>query len=143
MNKIIVLIIVLLFGIFITSAPSNINRNPYYEHEINDSILYDALIHYEVKYPKSVLAQAKLESGNYTSYVYRTKNNFLGLYNSRKKDYYEFEHWTQCIIAYKKLVEYKLKEGENYHDFLERIGYAEDSLYTQKVKFIERRIKYE
>ena len=141
MNRTIVLIIALLFGIFITSAPSNISRNLYYEYEISDSILYDALIHYEVKYPKSVLAQAKLESGNYTSYVYRTKNNFLGLYNSRKKDYYEFEHWTQCIIAYKKLVEYKLKEGENYHDFLERIGYAEDPAYIDKVKTIESNLK--
>lgn len=141
MNRTIVLIIALLFGIFITSAPSNISRNLYYEYEISDSILYDALIHYEVKYPRSVLAQAKLESGNYTSYVYRTKNNFLGLYNSRKKDYYEFEHWTQCIIAYKKLVEYKLKEGENYHDFLERIGYAEDPAYVDKVKTIESNLK--
>ena len=141
MNRTIVLITALLFGIFITSAPSNISRNLYYEYEISDSILYDALIHYEVKYPRSVLAQAKLESGNYTSYVYRTKNNFLGLYNSRKKDYYEFEHWTQCIIAYKKLVEYKLKEGENYHDFLERIGYAEDPAYVDKVKAIESNLK--
>lgn len=141
MNRTIVLIIALLFGIFITSAPSNISRNLYYEYEISDSILYDALIHYEVRYPKSVLAQAKLESGNYTSYVYKTKNNFLGLYNSRKKDYYEFEHWTQCIIAYKKLVEYKLKEGENYHDFLERIGYAEDPAYVDKVKTIESNLK--
>lgn len=141
MNRTIVLIIALLFGIFITSAPSNISRNLYYEYEISDSILYDALIYYEVRYPKSVLAQAKLESGNYTSYVYKTKNNFLGLYNSRKKDYYEFEHWTQCIIAYKKLVEYKLKEGENYHDFLERIGYAEDPAYVDKVKTIESNLK--
>lgn len=141
MNRTIVLIIVLLFGIFITSAPSNISRNLYYEYEISDSILYDALIHYEVRYPKSVLAQAKLESGNYTSYVYKTKNNFLGLYNSKEKDYYEFEHWTQCIIAYKKLVEYKLKEGENYHDFLERIGYAEDPAYVDKVKTIESNLK--
>ena len=141
MNRTIVLIIVLLFGIFITSAPSNISRNLYYEYEISDSILYDALIHYEVRYPKSVLAQAKLESGNYTSYVYKTKNNFLGLYNSKEKDYYEFEHWTQCIIAYKKLVEYKLKEGENYYDFLERIGYAEDPAYVDKVKTIESNLK--
>lgn len=106
-------------------------------NELNDSILYLALVHYEVKYPKAVLAQAKLESGNYTSNHCRTKNNFLGLYNSRKKEYFSFSHWTDCIEGYKDMIEYKLRDGEDYYKFLKRIGYASDPNYISKVRQIE------
>ena len=105
--------------------------------ELNDSILYLALVHYEIKEPKIVLAQAKLESGNYTSELFKRKNNFLGLYNSRKRQYFKFDHWSECILAYKDMIEYKHKDGEDYYDFLERIGYAEDPSYIRKVREIE------
>ena len=68
---------------------------------LNDSILYLALVYYDVKHPKTVLAQAKLESGNYTSRLHRKNNNFLGLYNSRRGEYFKFNHWTDCIKGYK------------------------------------------
>lgn len=109
-------------------------------NELNDSILYLALIYYEVKHPKTVLAQAKLESGNYTSNLCAEGNNFLGLYNSRRKEFFRFDHWTDCIIAYKEMVEYKLLDKENYYDFLERIGYAEASNYVQVVKQVESKL---
>ena len=109
--------------------------------ELNDSILYLALVHYEVKHPKAVLAQAKLESGNYTSSHCRNRNNFLGLYNSRRKEYFKFNHWSECILAYKDMVEYKLKEGEDYYQFLDRIGYAENPNYVKQVKQIENSLE--
>lgn len=109
--------------------------------ELNDSILYLALVHYEVKHPKAVLAQAKLESGNYTSSHCRNRNNFLGLYNSRRKEYFKFNHWSECILAYKDMVEYKLKEGEDYYQFLDRIGYAENPNYIKQVKQIENNLE--
>ena len=110
-------------------------------NELNDSILYLALVHYEVKYPKAVLAQAKLESGNYTSSHYRNRNNFLGLYNSRRKEYFRFNHWSECILAYKDMVEYKLRDGEDYYQFLDRIGYAENPNYIKLVKQIENNLE--
>ena len=110
-------------------------------NELNDSILYLALVHYDIKYPKAVLAQAKLESGNYTSSHYRNRNNFLGLYNSRRKEYFKFNHWSECILAYKDMVEYKLREGEDYYQFLDRIGYAENPNYIRLVKQIENNLE--
>lgn len=110
-------------------------------NELNDSILYLALVHYEIKHPKAVLAQAKLESGNYTSSHCRNRNNFLGLYNSRRKEYFKFNHWSECILAYKDMVEYKLREGEDYYLFLDRIGYAENPNYINQVKQIENNLE--
>lgn len=110
-------------------------------NELNDSILYLALVHYEVKYPKVVLAQAKLESGNYTSNHCVYGNNFLGLYNSKKRKYFKFDHWTDCIEGYKSMIEYKLRDGEDYYQFLKRIGYASNPNYVKQVKQIESNLK--
>lgn len=108
--------------------------------ELNDSILYLALVYYEIKEPKIVLAQAKLESGNFTSKLYKQNKNFLGLYNSKEKKYFKFEHWSECILAYKNKIEYKHQHGEDYYCFLDRIGYASDPNYINKVKEIETKL---
>ena len=108
--------------------------------ELNDSILYLALVHYNVKHPKIVLAQAKLESGNFTSNHYKKRNNFLGLYDSKRKEYYKFNHWTDCIQGCKDMVEYKLRDNENYYNFLRRIKYATSENYIRQIKQIEKSI---
>ncbi len=144
MKKVILFILLSLFTFSFTTKSSYKNTNiervdtTFLTRELNDSVLYLALLHYEVKEPKIVLAQAKLESGNFTSNLFINKNNFLGLYNSRKKEFFEFNHWSDCIKGYKNMIEYKLKDGENYYDFLKRIGYAEDPDYIAKVKRIEK-----
>ena len=109
--------------------------------ELNDSTLYLALQYYEIKHPRIVLAQAKLESGNYKSKHCINKNNLFGLYNSKKKRYYSFEHWSHSVLAYKDMIEYKHKDGENYYKFLKRIKYASDPNYISKVKQIENNLK--
>lgn len=94
---------------------------------------------YDIQFPEVVYAQARLESGNFKSKLYQTKNNFLGLYNSRKKDFYEFEHWTDCLKGYKELLQFKYKgddDIQNYYKFLKELPYAEDPNYISKVKRI-------
>lgn len=129
---------------FISLSFSSYSPNYLYEFtqnsELNDTLLYLTLIEYKVKHPKIVLAQAKLETGNYTSSLCTKGNNLFGLYNSRKKKFFTFEHWTHSIQAYKNMVEYKLKPGEDYYQFLIRIGYAENPNYVQMVKQIEQNL---
>lgn len=100
----------------------------------NDSLLLEALNYYHIQEPIIVLAQAKLETGDYRSYQCLVNNNLFGLFNSKTGNYFKFNHWTESIEAYIKYIEYKRKHDEDYYDFLNRIGYAEDPLYTSKVK---------
>ena len=93
--------------------------------------------YYGVKYPSIVTAQAILESGNFKSEIFKKYNNPFGLYNSATNDYYKFNHWTDAILAYQTMIEYKY-EGGNYYSFLDSIGYAVDQDYIRKVKAIER-----
>lgn len=95
-----------------------------------------ALEFYEIKFKKEVLAQAILETGCFESYNCRVRNNTLGLFNSYKMEYFSFNHWSKSIKGYKDMIEYKLKDGEDYYIFLKRIGYAEDPNYISKVKRI-------
>lgn len=96
--------------------------------------LIGALEYYGVKHPEIVEAQAKLETGNYKSVLCRRYNNLFGLRDWKTKGYMHFSHWTESVIAYRDKVQYKFREGEEtYYQFLDRIGYAEDTTYIRKV----------
>jgi len=86
-----------------------------------------------------VLAQAVLETGNFSSKVCKQYNNLFGLYDSRHHDYYRFEKWEDSVVAYQKFIQYRYKGG-NYFQFLKRIGYAEDRQYISKVAKIAKQL---
>lgn len=93
----------------------------------------------EIKFPEVVYAQSRLESGNFTSQNHRNRNNFLGLYNSKRKQYMSFDHWTGCLEAYRDKVQYRYTRDldlEDYLSWLVEIGYAEDPEYISKVRGI-------
>lgn len=103
--------------------------------------LMEALLYYEVDHPEIVYAQAVLETGWFTSNLCLNSHNLFGLYNSKKSQYYKFNHWTESVLAYVKFVQYKYNPTENYYDFLTRIGYAEDKDYISKVKNITNKLQ--
>lgn len=98
---------------------------------LSDNTLMKELKKENIQYPKIVLAQAKLETGNYTSKVSKTHNNLFGLRKGNK--YRHFKHWSESVKAYKKLIQSRYNGG-NYYVFLEKIGYAEDGTYVNKLK---------
>lgn len=88
-----------------------------------------------IEHPEIVYAQARLESGNFTSSVFKQKNNMLGLYDSYNKTYYSFVHWVDCLRGYKNKVQYKYTGGD-YIKFLEELPYAADKSYTRKIRML-------
>ena len=101
-------------------------------------LVLEACKYYEIQYPEIVTSQSILETGHYKSKVCLQYNNLFGLYNSRKRDYYSFDHWTESVKAYYDLVQYRYKEGD-YYAWLSKIGYAEDPNYIAKVKSVQKR----
>ena len=102
-----------------------------------DQQVYDELKKYNVKYPQIVLAQAKLETGNYTSTLCKKHGNLFGL--KRKGGYAKFNNWQESVKAYRDWVQYKYKGGD-YYVFLKKIGYASDPKYIIKVKEMVKKI---
>lgn len=98
---------------------------------LNEKNLKKVLNDNNVHHAPIVLAQAKLETGNFSSKVCKTKNNLFGL--RKGNSYRSYSHWSESVKAYKKLIQSRYKGG-NYYYFLNKIGYAGDKSYTTKLK---------
>lgn len=103
--------------------------------DLNQENFYLACELLGVHHPDIVYAQALLESGRFESRLFKECSNMLGLYNARKDEFFSFEHWTDCLIAYRDMVQYKYTDGD-YYDFLRDLPYAEDAKYIHKIKWL-------
>lgn len=101
--------------------------------------LIEALEYYDIHHPKIVYAQAVLETGHFKSDLCINNNNLFGLYDSSRKRYYDFNHWSESVLMYKQMVQYKYKPPNNYYKFLKDLPYAEDKEYINKLKRIVSR----
>ena len=98
-----------------------------------------------LKHPHIVYAQAMLESGNFTSKIFRENNNMFGMKQARvrinlaKSTQYNhayFETWEDCLLdfAFHRATYFsKLKTEQDYYNYLGKY-YAEDPSYVGKLK---------
>lgn len=80
-----------------------------------------------------VLAQARLETGNFTSRMCKTKHNLFGIKHNGR--YATYKTWQESIADYKRCISSRYKGGD-YYLFLKRIGYAEEKEYIKKIRKI-------
>lgn len=80
---------------------------------------------------KIVLAQARLETGNFTSQKCKRDHNLFGIKHAGK--YAKYKTWKESIVDYKKRISSRYNGG-CYYEFLHRIGYASDPNYIRKLK---------
>lgn len=101
--------------------------------------LMEALEYYGVEHSQIVYAQAVLETGHFKSDLCLNNNNLFGLYNSKRHKYHTFDHWKDCVIAYKDFIQHRYKPPNDYYKFLLDIRYAKDPNYISKLKGIVNR----
>ena len=101
--------------------------------------LMEALEYYGVEHSQIVYAQAVLETGHFKSDLCLNNNNLFGLYNSKRHKYHTFDHWKDCVIAYKDFIQRRYKPPNDYYKFLLDIRYAKDPNYISKLKGIVNR----
>lgn len=104
--------------------------------DLNKETLWEALIFYNIKFPEIVYAQALLETGNFKSKICLEYNNIFGLYNSKTKNFYKYNHWSESVLGYKNMIQNQYNNKDCYYTFLKELPYAKDSLYIQKIKNI-------
>lgn len=101
----------------------------------------------EIIAPVIVIAQSRLETGNYQSELCTDYNNLFGMKKARirpttatgstENNYATYESWYDCIKDMKLFQQWYLSRGRDLSDyltFLEVIGYAEDPLYIYKIE---------
>lgn len=120
--------------------------------------LLKACLDYEgVKYQDVVLLQSRLETGNYTSDIFRNGNNLFGMrYPGLRptvatgiyKEHAQYAHWSDSVIDYALWQEwylslgYRIEGGDDsnfYLVFLKCIPYAEDPRYISKLVALSQR----
>lgn len=95
-------------------------------------------------HPDIVLKQARIESGNFTSKIFKDNMNLFGMRDSYyrptvsigvNRGYAVYEDWKHSVIDYALLQAWSYKKL-NREEYLKQlsISYAEDTLYIQKVK---------
>ena len=152
-------IALIVINLFILTENVKIQKNKINDIKINEQklfnednskllFLYFEILDNNIKYPDIVFAQAILESGYMTSYIFEQNKNLFGMrYPERRKTtaigknkgFSMYDCWTDSVKDYKLFQEFlfrnKEKSREEYFSFLSRI-YAEDSNYVPFVKKI-------
>lgn len=140
----------------------NLSYNPVYLTdttelylEFSDSNLYEFLKKINVKYPEIVYAQAYLESGRFSSNLFKTNNNLFGMKVPRKRiylsecdtcSYSKFEDtklaaWQMSVLDY-ALWQSKYGNYQTEEEYLNYLGsvYAEDKSYVKRLKILKQQL---
>lgn len=117
------------------------------DHKFSKDELKNYLQDMNVKYPDIVLAQAEIETGHFTSTIFKENNNLFGLKEAKLRpttaigtnnNHAYYNNWREsvqdyCLYQASHLKEIKTKE--EYLQYLEQ-NYAEDTNYVNKIKKI-------
>lgn len=118
--------------------------------EVSDSTAFGVMLEFEIQHPHIVLAQMKIESGNYESSIARNNNNYFGMRqpSSRltvslgsRNGYARYRSWAYSILDYalwQRQYAWNLTEEQ----YLANLGktYAEDPNYVSKVKKLSKNL---
>jgi hypothetical protein len=111
----------------------------------SEEALIDLLRSSNIKYPYIVLAQAKIESGNYTSKVFRENNNLFGMKEPKIRTttalgtrfgHAYFSNWESSVYDYAMFQNYRMHGVDSESEYYAKLadGYAEDSTYAVIIK---------
>ncbi len=116
------------------------------EHnKFSEDKLIDRLIELNIKFPYIALAQAKLETGNFTSKIFRENNNLFGMREAKQRittakgtehNHAYYHSWYESVLDY-SFYQCRYLSGirteEQYFQYLSQ-SYAENPNYVSILK---------
>jgi len=120
--------------------------------EFNEDNLISKIKSLNFKYPHIVLAQAKLESGNFNSKLFKENNNLFGMRNPKvrittsagsQNGYAYYSSWIESVYDYAFYSSSYLNKAKNEREYYMYLStnYAEDTLYVNRLKNIVEKDK--
>lgn len=116
-------------------------------NEFSEEKLIEKLKELNFKFPHIVLAQAKLETGNFSSKMFNENNNLFGMKQARSRinlaegtqyGHAFYETWLESVYDYafySSTYLSKIKSERDYFTYLSQ-SYAEDPNYIPRLKQI-------
>ena len=158
---ILIAIILALSGILSIFVLRNVNEVRFISQETKAIILREAdkdnefsrerlkayIIELNIKYPHIVMAQAEIETGHFTSKIFKENKNLFGMKVATKRPttnkgeehgHAYFDTWKASVVDYAFYSAQYLSHIKTEKEYLEYLGqsYAEDSNYVNKIKKI-------
>ena len=120
--------------------------------KFSEDALIELLKDCNMKYPYIVLAQAKIESGRFTSKVFKQNNNMFGMRKARqritsaqgeKNTYAFYRDWMECVYDYAMYQSTVMDGISSEEEYFIKLGerYAEDPGYVSKLKDLIKKEK--
>ena len=116
-------------------------------NEFSEEKLISKIKELNFRFPHIVLAQAKLESGNYSSKMFKENNNLFGMKEAKSRiniaggtqnGHAYYDSWSESIYDYALYYSTylsKIKNEKEYFQYLSQ-SYAEDPNYISNLKNI-------
>jgi uncharacterized FlgJ-related protein len=115
------------------------------KHSLTDKEVLDYIISLNIRFPKVVLAQAKLETGNYKSHVFQTKKNLFGMKLARSRPttgqgsgagYAHYKSWKESVIDYALLQTSYYRHCRTEQQYMEQLQrtYCENNMYIAHLR---------
>lgn len=110
----------------------------------NEDNLRAVIKRYGIRFPDIVMAQAKLETGHFTSKSFTKYNNLFGMKMAKSRltvarneryGHASYEHWTYSVMDYalfQSTFARKIRTRKGYMRYLGR-NYASDERYIDKL----------
>ena len=112
--------------------------------EFSKEKLKEYILELNIKYPHIVMAQAEIESGNFTSKIFKENHNLFGMKVATKRpttnkgEQYKhayYDSWRESVVDYAFYSAQYLSDLKTEKEYLEylRQNYAEDTTYVNKI----------
>ena len=113
----------------------------------SEDLLLEYLTEINIGYPEVVFAQAKLETGNFSSVIFEENHNLFGMKKAYQRPttctginrgHAEYTSWKMSVIDYSIYQAKYLSKVRSQNEYIKVIcaSYAEDPNYERKVRKI-------
>lgn len=130
----------------VNASENNLNNNTAFNEEFSEEALLSFMKELKIKYPETVLAQARLETGNFSSDIFKENHNLFGMKLAGKRPtsaiginrgHAKYRSWKDSVVDYALLQSYiiaKLPENNNeeYRNYIQKF-YSETSDYLVRI----------
>lgn len=142
-----------LIAILIVLSIKCINNSSKINTPIKDSLAFrdsilNEIYNMKIEHPYIVYAQAIIESGNFTSKIWKENNNMFGMKMPERRatlacsiryGHSVYKNWRDCLIDY-ALYQMSYMRGLSEDEYFEKLknSYASDEYYINKIKKLKQ-----
>lgn len=121
------------------------NQMPKKENEFSKENLIAYIKQLNIKYPNVVLAQARIESGNFKSKLFKESNNLFGMRIAKgrpttaqegRNNYAKYNNWKESVLDYALMQARYYNNCKTESEYLAQIqkNYCEENNYIDLLK---------